>query len=84
METRGEPDSTARLVADRHMLYSTLNDAWRQAWWKRPFYVMAAWRYYRIIRALGAENFKLRTDEKEIETLTEDQLWKEAVGLADG
>lgn len=74
-EYRGEPDSTARLQADRRFLYGMLRDAWRTSWWKAIFYVKAAWIYYRAVRAAGQPVFKIREPDEEV---TVERLLKEA------
>lgn len=73
-------DSRARLLADRAFLRGMIDSAWSASWWKRPLYVMLAWRYYFAVRRFGASAFTFRETQQEIEELTLDKLMEETRG----
>jgi hypothetical protein len=61
-------DEEARKKADLQFYKAMLIDASRAPWWKRPWYKLMAWIYYRAVRYYASDFFN-HGPEKTLEDL---------------
>ncbi len=62
-------DEQARKEADWQFYQAMLFDASKASWWKRPWYYLMAWSYYRAVRWFAGSYFNHTDVERTIEDL---------------
>ncbi len=64
-------DERARKEADWQFYQAMLIDASKASWWKRPWYKLMAWSYYRAVRWFAKDYFNYTDTERTLEDLQE-------------
>jgi len=64
-------DEQARLEADWQFYQAMLIDASKASWWKRPWYKLMAWAYYKAVRWFAKDYFHYADEERTLDDLKE-------------